>query len=51
MIIIGLVFVGLGVLILFVLFKCVQFNEMCWVLIVEEDVVFEMWLVWLKYYE
>lgn len=46
MTIIGLVAAGLGVSILPASFCRVQLDEMCWIPIVEEDAVSEMWLVW-----
>ncbi|MFI8316998.1 LysR family transcriptional regulator [Kosakonia cowanii] len=51
MTIIGLVAAGLGVSILPASFHRVQLSEMCWIPIVEEDAVSEMWLVWSKHQE
>lgn len=51
MTIIGLVAAGLGVSILPASFHRVQLSEMCWIPIIEEDAVSEMWLVWSKYQE
>jgi len=51
MTIIGLVAAGLGVSILPASFHRVQLSEMCWIPIIEEDAVSEMWLVWSKHQE
>jgi len=51
MTIIGLVAAGLGVSILPASFHRVQLSEMCWIPIVEEDAVSEMWLGWSKHQE
>lgn len=51
MTIIGLVAAGLGVSILPASFRRVQLSEMCWLPIVEQDAVSEMWLVWSKHRE